>query len=214
MRKILLIREAVSVLLAALLPVLLTLFVVRLAFTEPFLEFLYSKVDLPPDPMPYQLRLSIAKLGLESVLSDKGMENFKNSGLFNPREVKHMEDVKKLLDILFTLLYVGLPLWFWGLVFLKNYKDIGRVLFFGSLMLEVFVLFVLFLSLTNYDWLFEAFHNLVFDPYSWRFREGDMLLRVYPMDLWYKATIYSALAVFSINLLLQFMGFFMWRKSG
>ncbi|WP_213032484.1 hypothetical protein, partial [Acinetobacter baumannii] len=72
-----------SLLLIVLFPILLTLLVVRLAFTDLFVEFLYKRVDLPPDPMPYELRLSIAKLGLRSVLSDSGMEEFKSSGLFN-----------------------------------------------------------------------------------------------------------------------------------
>lgn len=204
-------RGAVAILLTALLPFFLTLLGVRLAFTETFLEFLYPRVDLPLDPMPYELRLSIAKMGLRSVTSDAGMEEFRNSGLFNPREIKHMEDVKGLLDFFFLILYVGLPLWFLGLFSLRNRKNVGKVLFFGSLLLEILVLSVVFFSLTNYEWLFEAFHNLFFDPYSWRFREEDMLLRVYPMDFWYKATLYTAVGVFSLNLLLQSIGLLLWR---
>ncbi|MEN3027730.1 MAG: TIGR01906 family membrane protein [Aquificaceae bacterium] len=200
-----------AILLTALLPFFLTLLGVRLAFTETFLEFLYPRVDLPLDPMPYELRLSIAKMGLRSVTSDAGMEEFRNSGLFNPREIKHMEDVKGLLDFFFLILYVGLPLWFLGLFSLRNRKNVGKVLFFGSLLLEILVLSVVFFSLTNYEWLFEAFHNLFFDPYSWRFREEDMLLRVYPMDFWYKATLYTAVGVFSLNLLLQSIGLLLWR---
>lgn len=206
-------RRAVAILLTALFPLFLTLLWVRLAFTETFVEFLYHRVNLPPDPMPYELRLSIAKMGLRSVTSDAGMEEFRNSGLFNQREIKHMEDVKELLDFFFLILYVGLPLWFLGLFSLRSSKSVGKVLFFGSLLLEIFVLFVVFFSLTNYEWLFEAFHNLFFDPYSWRFREEDMLLRVYPMDFWYKATLYTALGVFSLNLFLQSIGLLLWRKK-
>lgn len=89
----------------------------------------------------------------------------------------------------------------------------GKVLFFGALLLELFALFVFFVSLTNYEWLFVAFHNLFFDPYSWRFRDEDMLLRVYPMDFWYKATIYTTLMVFSINLVFQIIGLFLWKSK-
>lgn len=194
-------------------PPLLTLLGVRLAFTEAFLELLYKGVNLPPDPMPYELRLSVAKLGLRSVLSEEGMREFKNSGLFNYREVKHMEDVKNLLKVSFGLLYVGLPAWLLGLAVLKDLRRVGRVLFLGGLLLELLVVLVIFLSLTSYQWLFEAFHNLFFDPYSWRFREEDMLLRVYPMDLWYKATLYTALMVFVFGAVFQAVGFLLW-KSG
>ncbi len=206
-------RWAVSLLLIVLFPILLTLLVVRLAFTDLFVEFLYKRVDLPPDPMPYELRLSIAKLGLRSVLSDSGMEEFKSSGLFNEREIKHMKDVKRLLSFFFGFLYIALPIWLLGFFSLKSIKDMGKVLFFGGFLLEVFVLFVLIASAVNYDWLFTAFHNLFFDPYSWRFRDEDMLLRVYPMDFWFKATLYTALGVFLVNLFLQTLGFILWRRS-
>lgn len=202
-----------KVFLVAFFPFLITLLVVRLAFTETFVEFLYTRVELPPDPMPYELRLSIAKMGLRSVVSDEGMQEFKSSGLFNHREIKHMEDVKDLLSFFFNFLYVGLFLWFVGFFNLRNKKDMGKVLFFGSLLLEAFVIFVLIASAISYDWLFESFHNLFFDPYSWRFRDEDMLLRVYPMDFWFKATLYTAFGVFSLNLALQLVGFTLWRKS-
>lgn len=207
------VRGLISPLLVISFPVLLTLFVVRLAFTETFLEFLYPRVTLPPDPMPYELRLSIAKLGLSSVLSDRGMEEFIRSGLFNYREIKHMEDVKNLLEVLFTFLYFGLPLWFAGILSLRRSKDVGKVIFFGSLLLELFVLFVIVSSITSYEWLFVAFHNVFFDPYSWRFSDEDMLLRVYPMDLWFKATIFTAGGVFLLNIFLQLIGFILWRKG-
>ncbi len=175
--------------------------------------FLYKHTELTPDPLPYEVRLEIAKLGLRSVLSDEGMQEFKNSGLFNAREIKHMEDVKKLLSSLFLLLYIALPLWLVLLISLKDIKLIGKALFFGSVFLEAFVVFVVLASFVNYEWLFVAFHNLFFDPYSWRFFEQDMLLRVYPMDFWYKATIYTSLGLFGFNLLLQALGFYLWRKG-
>lgn len=207
------IKRTLSVLLIVSFPFLLVLLGVRLAFTESSVEFLYSRISLPADPMPYELRLSIAKMGLRSVISDSGMEEFKNSGLFNYREIKHMEDVKRLMSFLFTLLYIGSPLWIFCLLALKSKETIGMVLFFGSLLLELFVLLVVLLSIISYEWLFEAFHNLFFDPYSWRFRKEDMLLRVYPMDFWYWATIYTAIGIFTINLLFQATGLLLWKRS-
>lgn len=207
------VKKTVGVLLTVSFPFLLAILGVRLAFTEGFVEFLYGRINLPPDPMPYELRLDIAKMGLRSVISDSGMQDFKNSRLFNHREIKHMEDVKSLLSFLFTLLYIGLPMWILGLLVLKSMKTIGMVLFFGSLLLELFVFFVILLSVLNYEWLFEAFHNLFFDPHSWRFRNEDMLLRVYPMSFWYWATIYTAIGVFVANLIFQAIGLLLWRRE-
>ncbi|MFN7065391.1 MAG: TIGR01906 family membrane protein [Aquificaceae bacterium] len=201
-----------KVLLVVLFPLLLTLLSVRIAFTEAFVEFLYPRVELPQDPMPYELRLSIAKLGLRSVLTDKGMEELKNSGLFNEREIRHIEDVKRLLGFSFVLLYIGLPIFLLGLLSLREIKNIGMVLFFGSLLLEVFALFVLLSSVINYEGIFTAFHELFFDPHSWRFFEEDMLIRVYPMDFWLKATLYTTLMVFFVNLFPQALGLLLWRR--
>ncbi len=202
-----------KILLVALFPLFLTLLCVRVAFTEKYIEFIYSKTNLPPDPMPYQLRMDIAKLGLRSVLSHKGMEEFKNSGLFNQREIKHMEDVKRLLKFFFSFLYVGLPIYLIGLFSLRDLKQIGKTLFFGSLLLELFALFVIFASLINYEWIFVAFHDLFFDPYSWRFFDEDMLIRVYPMDFWYKATLYTTLMTLFVNLFLQAIGLLLWKRT-
>ncbi len=201
------------VLLSLLYPSLLVILSIRLAFSEPFVEFLYSRIELPPDPMSYEVRLSIAKLGLRSVLSEEGMREFVQSGLFNQREIKHMEDVKSLLSLFFTFLYIALPFWFFIFLRLRGWKERGMVLISGGLLLEGFALFVLFASIVSYEWIFEAFHNLFFDPYSWRFREEDMLLRVYPMDFWFWATVYTALGVFIVNAFLQALGFLLWRKS-
>lgn len=199
--------------LIALFPFILAVSGVRLAFTETFVEFLYSRVNLPPDPMPHELRLSIARMGLRSVLSEEGMEEFRSSGLFNQREIRHMEDVKGLLGVLFSFLYAGLPLWLLGFFSLRNAREMGKVLFFGGFLLEAFALFVLISSFVNYHWLFEAFHNLFFDPYSWRFRDEDMLLRVYPMEFWFGATVYTASGVLLFNLLFQALGFVLWKRG-
>ncbi len=206
-------KLVLKALLVVLFPLLISLLCVRVAFTEGFVEFVYSKTELPPDSMPYQQRLNIAKLGLRSVISHKGMEEFKNSGLFNQREINHMEDVKRLLKVFFSIIYVGMPIFLLGLFKLKKLKEIGQVFFFGALLLEAFALFVLFVSLINYEWLFIAFHELFFDPYSWRFFDEDMLLRVYPMDFWYKATLYTTLMVIFLNLFFQGLGLLLWRKG-
>jgi hypothetical protein len=67
------------ILLSLFFPFLLVFLCVRLAFTEFFVELNYRFGDLPPDRwgMGYEERLSIAKLGLRSVLSDEG-----NAGVY------------------------------------------------------------------------------------------------------------------------------------
>ncbi|WP_448583945.1 TIGR01906 family membrane protein [Thermocrinis sp.] len=203
-----------AILLSFFFPFLLIFLCVRLAFTELFVELNYRFGDLPPDRwgMGYEERLSIAKLGLRSVLSDEGMEEFISSGLFREKEISHMQDVKSLLSVVFKVLYVGGPLWLFLFFSLRDKKKMGFVLFSGAVLTEILVIFVLVFSILNYDLLFEAFHNFFFDPYSWRFFDQDMLLRVYPMKFWYNATLWVGVFCFILNAFFQAIGFILWRK--
>jgi len=196
-------------------PFLLIFLCVRLAFTEFFVELNYRFGNLPPDRwgMDQERRLEIAKLGLRSVLSDKGMEEFISSGLFREKEIKHMQDVKRLLSVIFKVLYFGLPLWLFLFFSLRDIKRMGLTLFFGSTFGEALAVFVVVFSVMNYELVFEAFHDLFFEPGSWRFLDQDMLLRVYPMEFWYNATIWVSLLAVVLNALLQALGFILWKRT-
>ncbi|SNZ16491.1 TIGR01906 family membrane protein [Hydrogenobacter hydrogenophilus] len=191
------------------LPVLTVLLSVRLAFTEFFVRWEYSKKDFPEDRwgLSNEVRLRIAKLGLRAVLSDEGMKDFKRSGFFGEREIKHMEDVKELLSFLFPTLYVLGVLWLFLTLSLGSKRNIGQVLIISGGITQGLVLIIFLISLINYDWLFTTFHNYVFDPYSWRFKDDDMLLRVYPMKFWFDATLFVGSLSFILGSVLQGVGF-------
>lgn len=196
-------------LILVLFPVAIVLLSVRLAFTEFFVEWEYSKEDFPKDRwgLSNEVRLQIAKLGLRAVLSDSGMKEFKASGLFENREIKHMQDVKRLLSFLFFLLYALIPVISILLLSLRSVRRIGWMLLLSSLIVDGIGIFFILLSFVDYDWLFTTFHDYVFGPYSWRFRDTDMLLRVYPMKFWFDATVFTLLLTFVIAGIFQILGF-------
>ncbi len=200
------VKRAVIIL---LFPFVLVLFSVRLAFTEFFVEWEYSKKNFPEDRwgLSKDVRLHIAKLGLRAVLSDEGMREFKASGFFSSREIKHMEDVKRFLSIIFPAFYLLSAILFALLISLGSLKETGRMLMLGGFLVDVIAFVFLLLSLIDYNWLFVNFHNLVFDPYSWRFRDEDMLLRVYPMKFWFDATVSVIVLTLILAAILQAVGF-------
>ncbi len=191
------IRGLAFLLVILLSPVIFIGIPTRLAFNEWFIEWEYSKEDFPRDRygMDDEYRKYLAKLGLKAVLSEEGLEEFKKATLpdgrraFREKEIKHMEDVKELLDIFFPAVYISTAVVFLSLFMLGSLKLAGYALLTASIF--SFLLFVaLFLfSMLNYELAFELFHNYVFDPYSWRFRYSDTLLRIYPMKFWYDGTI-------------------------
>lgn len=204
-------------LLASLLVILLSpiIFVgvpTRIAFNEWFIDWEYSKADFPKDRygMEDDYRKYLAKLGLRAVLSDEGMEEFKRARLpdgrpaFTPREIKHMEDVKNFLGWFFPFVYLSVLLSLLSILYLRDRKLVGWTLLGSSLFSLILILGVAFFSITNYDLAFELFHNYVFDPYSWRFKYTDTLLRIYPMKFWYDGT----LLVIGMSLLLSLVSLF------
>ena len=198
-------------------PIILVGIPIKLAFTPWFVEFEYTMRNLPPDPygLDSEARLELALLGLESVLSDEGMEKFKKARLpngrkaFTEREIKHMEDVKGVLEIFNTLFYLAVSVWLAGLIIKRSLRWIGKVLVLSSLLTLLIGLGSLGISLYDYDLAFEVFHNYVFDPYSWRFRYSDTLLRVYPMQFWFDGTVFVVGLSLLISLLSLAVGIYL-----
>lgn len=170
----------------------------RVAFNDWFIDWEYSKVDFPKDRygLPEELRKRLAKVGLRSVLSEEGMEEFKRVRLpdgrkaFNEREIKHMEDVKNFLSFFFPLVYIAVGVFALSLLLLRDLRLVGKALIGASLLTLLLTIASAVFSLKNYDLAFELFHNYLFDPYSWRFSPTDTLLRIYPMKFWQDGTFF------------------------
>lgn len=210
--------------LASLLVVLLSplIFVgipTRIAFNEWFIDWEYSKEFFPKDRygLDDSYRKYLAKLGLRAVLSDEGLEEFRRARLpdgrkaFREKEIRHMEDVKRFLEVFFPAVYVASILSFLALLYLRDVRAIGKTLVASSLFSLLLTLCVALFSVTNYDLAFELFHNYVFDPYSWRFRYTDTLLRIYPMKFWFDGTLFVLSSAGALCLLSFGLGFALLR---
>ena len=192
----------------------------KLAFTETYLEWYYRSHDLPPDRwgMSKEDRLRLAKIGLRSVLSKEGMEELKKAKLpngkraFNNREVKHMYDVQTFLYRFFKALYLSIFLYFLILILIRDIGFTSKALIVSSLFSLTLFAVAGTLSYLFYTKAFELFHNFFFDPVSWRFRDTDTLLRIYPMKLWFDSTMYVLLGTLSLCLLSFGLGVYLRYK--
>ena len=208
-------RRIALLVIILLSPVIFLGIPVRLAFTETYLEWYYSSHNLPPDRwgMMKEESLRLAKIGLRSVLSEKGLKEFRKARLpngrraFNEREIRHMMDVKTLLDRFFKAFYLSLLVSFLITMIIKDLKFVSKALIFGSLFSLTLFTTAGALSYLFYSKAFELFHNLFFDPVSWRFRYTDTLLRIYPMKLWFDSTMYVFGGTLGLCLLSLGMGF-------
>ncbi len=213
------IRYVAYLLVVLLSPIVFVGIPTRIAFNEWFIDWEYSKRDFPKDRyrLPDDYRKKLAKLGLRAVLSEEAMEEFKRAKLpngrpaFNPREIKHMEDVKNFLDVFFPVVYLSTLLWALALVFTGSLRNAGKALVSGSVFSLILTTAVAVFSVMNYKLAFEIFHNLLFDPYSWKFRPWDTLIRIYPLKFWYDATMLVAGLALSLCLLSLIVGIFLIR---
>ncbi len=194
----------------------------RIAFSEWFIDWQYSLESFPEDPygMSKEERKRLAKLGLKAVTSDEGMEEFKRAKLpdgrpaFRQKEIKHMEDVKNLLSILFPLGYIlsVVDMLIFIYLFLSNKTLLGRGLMGGGILCITLLICAGVLSITDYDLAFEKFHDLFFDPYSWRFSYSDTLLRIYPRMFWFNGTIFVISLSVILSLLSIIIGFLIRKR--
>lgn len=193
------------ILLTLLTPFLLFFISLRLAFTEPFLEVVYAITKFPDDGIAKEEKLKIAKIGFNAVLSEQGMREFMNCGLFNQREVTHMQDVRALLSTLFGIGYLITGVFILLTLIIRDSIQIARALFFGSVATEAVLILAFSVIYIFFDKAFEIFHLIFFDPYSWRFYPGDTLIYVYPIQFWRNAFIFFFL-LFMLVIHIVFLG--------
>ncbi|WP_457623296.1 TIGR01906 family membrane protein [Persephonella sp.] len=168
----------------------------RIVFAEWFINYEYSKKDFPKDrwKMPDEVRIELAKIGLYAVLSDEGLERFKEAKLpngnkaFKEKEIKHIEDVNNFLDIFFPLTFISLAVWFFFYLILKDQR--WKLLFYSGMFTVAFIVVGGILIYFNYNFAFTVFHDFVFGEDTWRFRQKDTLLRIYPMKFWFDGTFF------------------------
>ena len=141
--------------------------------------------------------------------------------LFNDQEVAHMKDVKQLVRGVYVLALAST-------VYLAAMVVIGfalhrgrfvadlakRLAWGGGLTLVLLIVFGL-VALVGFDSVFLKFHQLSFANDFWRLDpRTDYLVRIFPQDFWFDATLWVAVRAISGALILTVGGsaFLVYRK--
>ncbi len=207
------IKRIIFIFFITITPLWIVGFSARIAFSEWFIDFEYSKENFPRDRwgMSDEIRKELAKLGLYAVLSDRGMEKFRNAKLpngnraFREKEIRHMEDVKEFLKVFFPSSYTAFIFWFGYFVLLK--KSRWKFLLYSGIFTIGLIISVGLVTYINYEFAFAVFHDYIFGENTWRFKLKDTLLRIYPMKFWFDGTVFVISLSFLISVSLIFSGF-------
>jgi integral membrane protein (TIGR01906 family) len=195
----LLLRVA-AVLLAVLVPVVLVLTNVRLLLTPAYVDLAYRVPGFPDDPygMSMEDRERHADIDLDYLLNDAGPEflgdlRFEDgTPAYNAREVRHMVDVKRLVQAALRVwigalvvgVVVGLILWRSG-----GGAELRLGVHWGS-QASLIAIGVLTVGLmAAFGILFVGFHRLFFEGDTWLFLNTDTLIRLFPVRFWQQAFI-------------------------
>jgi integral membrane protein (TIGR01906 family) len=192
-----------GVLLAIVVPLALLLTNVRLLLTPAYVQLAYRMPAFPEDR--YGLtrveRVGQANTALAYLLNDAGPEflgdlTFEDGTLvYNEREVRHMVDVKRLVQTamrvwigsLAVALALGIALWR-----LRGAGTFARGLNRGS-RLTLWVMGILGVGLLiTFSTVFVGFHRVFFEGDTWLFLYTDTLIRLFPERFWQDAFIILA----------------------
>ncbi|MEM1988399.1 MAG: DUF1461 domain-containing protein [Candidatus Woesearchaeota archaeon] len=168
----------------------------KLAFSETYLNFIYSFDSIKPDDnfiYPYSFRLEYAKKTLNLIL-ENNYQNQENL-FFTEREINHLKDVSILLkklflikDVLFIVAIISLIF-----IYLIMQKTTIKILNLLLLFLKIYIFLVLLLFIFSsifFRIFFTSMHKLFFEENTWIFDKEDLIIQLFPPNFWYIGTIF------------------------
>lgn len=190
----------VAVLIIAI-PPLLVLSNVFVFMTPQYLLFEYDKPDFPrADLFSDKDRRYYASESIEYIRGNRTFEQFKGLGVYNERELKHMIDVRVLVDASSRFLLVDGLIALAALVALAWTSSTrplaARGLFRGAALTVVLLALVGLFAGAAFNTFFVYFHRVFFEGDTWLFLYTDSLIQFYPTRFWFDtALLLSGLTV-------------------
>jgi len=201
--------KILSLIIALVVPVVLTLLAVRIVINPWFVEFEYRTPNFPADEYGFtrEDRLEYSKIDIEYLLNNADISFLGNlhfpegqqapafscqfmedcTKLYNDRELGHMQDVKIVVQGAIKILYSGivllviLGLWAWlGKWWGAYLKGLRNG---GRLTVPLLGVIVLFVLLA-FGVIFVFFHEIFFSAGTWTFYYSDTLIRLFPERFW------------------------------
>ncbi|GIV65860.1 MAG: hypothetical protein KatS3mg047_0253 [Bellilinea sp.] len=171
---------------------------IRLLMTPLFLTIEYNTPGFPPDAFGFtkEDRLHWANLSLRYLLNDEDISylgdlRFEDgSPVFNERELRHMLDVKILVQqmihawVVLGIFILLTGVWAWRGKWLADFwltlarAGWGILIVIGLILAGVVI---------GFSALFTGFHRIFFEGDTWLFNYSDTLIRLFPLRFWQDA---------------------------
>tara|TARA_Y100000741_G_scaffold360932_1_gene344046 strand:+ start:939 stop:1619 length:681 start_codon:yes stop_codon:yes gene_type:complete len=198
--------------------------VIRFFATEPIVQDTlmdYSDVEQKTDFAKSQLQTTT--IAMSEYLSNKtdllDIRIQTSTGplsLFSPKEILHMQDVKKILLSIYSLQLVS---FFYALVYMtvillvrksKGLQDIFSNLLIAGLGGNIILIILGLLLYFSFDQYFIYFHELAFNNDYWILDPNkDFLIKLYPLKFWNLITVAFISSVLVINTIIYLASYTM-----
>ncbi len=200
-----------------LLPFVIILAAVNIFCSEQFVQYEYSQPSFPPAPtFSAQDRFYNSVQTVRFVRGDTTLADLQNLKVYNPREIKHLVDVRNVWSMTMTFGIVASILIAAALIVLAwsplTRLWAARALFYGGIFSIVLIILIGLFSVINFDQFFIQFHHLFFEGDSWLFNYTDSLIQFYPEQFWETASYGIALFVGIASILVTAIGW-LWQRS-
>ncbi len=212
------------------MPVLIVLMSARVMVNTWYPSFEYAKANFPPDLFGFTpaQRLEFATTSINFLnapeppeVAVKMLEDLRLPGtdqpLFTIYENSHMVDVKRLMDQLWRVLWIGaavVALGLAGLLIPRRTRAEGYAAIFGGGLLTTGLLTALILLvLLSWNWFFIAFHGVFFDAGTWTFNWSDSLIRLFPDKFWFDAGVLLVGGALVAGVIVMGVGYVLGRRD-
>lgn len=193
------ITTILKLLIVLLVPILVIGAAANVLATDSYLTFEYGKTSFPPDSYGFtrQQRFILASTNIHYVRAhlpsnELSKQTLNGVAVYNAREVSHMADVQAVFQSvlrvwqasLILLLLLGFILW-------RNGKQaaLASAIQSGGRLTAGLILAIALLALFAWPFWFNMFHLVFFKPGSWLFSYSDTLIRLFPAEFWFDATL-------------------------
>lgn len=158
-----------------------------------YLRHEYGKAGFPPAPrLSNTQRYRVAETCVRFLRTRAGVESLRalegtDGPLFNERELRHMEDVKRVTRTAFLLHRVSVLLVLGAALVLSRVAPQGDValrIAQGAGLTILLVGLVLVAASASFSWFFTAFHRVFFAGDTWLFPYTDALIQLFPIRFW------------------------------
>lgn len=216
---------ALVVAIAVVTPPVLVVNGLRAVANDWIVRFEYGRSGFPDDRygLSREERTDLALIGLDAITpGTEGVALLEQARLpdgtpaFTAREVEHMDDVRQVfgralrvqLAVLVALALLALAL---ARTALRPAVPGGLLL--GSLLTLTVAVLAIPIILLGFEGFFARFHELFFDPGTWRFPTSDTLIRLYPERFWEDVSQIVAVLTLAQAVALAPLSWWWWRRA-